>query len=158
MLHINAPGSTNIYKYLLLHLAATKYTDLTLDPDTDKCFKVYVDVNFIGNLYMPTAAEDPNTVKPCSGYCLLIWVSKIQMQVDLSTCKAEYIVLTTTLRNILMMMQLMEEMKGQGINIGSLSPKVHCTAFEDNAGALELTNVSKMCPHTKHIDAIYHHF
>jgi hypothetical protein len=37
-------------------------------------------------------------------------------------------------------------------------PKVHCKLFEDNSGAVELANVPKMRPRTKHINAKYHHF
>ena len=32
------------------------------------------------------------------------------------------------------------------------------TGFEDISGALELANVPKMCPRTKHINNKYHHF
>ena len=33
-----------------------------------------------------------------------------------------------------------------------------CTVFEDNNGALELANVPKIRPRTKHIAIKYHHF
>eukprot|EP00957_Ditylum_brightwellii_P150747 11478308-Ditylum_brightwellii.AAC.1 len=56
------------------------------------------------------------------------------------------------------MMQLLEEMKERGVDIRTLSPRVHCKAFKNNAGTLELTKALNMCPHTKHRNAIYHHF
>ena len=37
-------------------------------------------------------------------------------------------------------------------------PRVKCTVFEDNSGALELATVPKMRPRTKHINVKYHHF
>jgi hypothetical protein len=37
-------------------------------------------------------------------------------------------------------------------------PTVNCKVFEDNAGAIELANVPKMRPRTKHINTKYHHF
>ena len=37
-------------------------------------------------------------------------------------------------------------------------PTVYCKAFEDNSGAVELANVPKMRPRTKHINTKYHHF
>jgi hypothetical protein len=37
-------------------------------------------------------------------------------------------------------------------------PKVFCRAFEDNTGAVELCNVPKLRPRTKHINTKYHHF
>ena len=38
------------------------------------------------------------------------------------------------------------------------TPTVHCTVFEDNSGAIELVNVPKMRPRTKHINIKYHFF
>jgi hypothetical protein len=37
-------------------------------------------------------------------------------------------------------------------------PKVLCKVFEDISGAIELANVPKLRPRTKHINAKYHHF
>jgi hypothetical protein len=37
-------------------------------------------------------------------------------------------------------------------------PKIDCKLFEDNSGAIELANVPKMRPRTKHINVKYHHF
>jgi hypothetical protein len=39
-----------------------------------------------------------------------------------------------------------------------LKPKVKCTVFEDNSGALELAKAPKMHPRTKHVAIKYHHF
>ena len=35
---------------------------------------------------------------------------------------------------------------------------IHCKAFEDNSGALEMAKVPKMRPRTKHLNNVYHHF
>eukprot|EP00957_Ditylum_brightwellii_P210472 15365013-Ditylum_brightwellii.AAC.2 len=67
------------------------------------------------------------------------------MQVARSTCEVKYVALSIVL-------------KEEGLVIDSATPKVHCKAFEENAGALELAKVPKMRPHTKHINAVYHHF
>jgi hypothetical protein len=37
-------------------------------------------------------------------------------------------------------------------------PRVTCKVFEDNAGAIEIANVPKMRPRTKHLNIKYHHF
>jgi hypothetical protein len=55
-------------------------------------------------------------------------------------------------------MQLLEEFKGRGYPVVSTKPRVHCKAFEDNSGALELARLPKMRPRTKHINVVYHHF
>jgi len=52
----------------------------------------------------------------------------------------------------------MEEAKHQGIPVLNAPPKIHCKVFEDNAGAIEIANVTKMRPRTKHLNIKYHHF
>jgi hypothetical protein len=55
-------------------------------------------------------------------------------------------------------MWLLQEAADQGINFINTKPKVHCTVFEDNEGAIEIANVPKMRPRTKHLNLKYHHF
>ena len=56
-------------------------------------------------------------------------------------------------------MQLAREVASKGVKMqGHCVTQVKCKAFEDNTGALELCNVPKMRPRTKHINIIYHHF
>ena len=54
-------------------------------------------------------------------------------------------------------MELMDELKDCGYDLISTDPIVYCKAFEDNYGALEITRLPKMRPHTKEINVIYHH-
>ena len=55
-------------------------------------------------------------------------------------------------------MGILKEAREHGINIKDIPPKVHCTVFEDNSGALELARLPKMRPRTKHINQAFHHF
>ena len=56
-------------------------------------------------------------------------------------------------------MNLVKELKELGFNKNQYTaPVVKCKAFEDNTGALEVANVPKMRPRTKHINNQYHHF
>jgi hypothetical protein len=55
-------------------------------------------------------------------------------------------------------MELAKELAGAGFELGTNTPKVHCKAFEDNSGALEMTKTHKLRPRTKHLNIIYHHF
>ena len=55
-------------------------------------------------------------------------------------------------------MGLLMESRAHGVLIDDLLPKVHCTVFEDNSGALELARLPKIRPRTKHINQSYHHF
>ena len=55
-------------------------------------------------------------------------------------------------------MGLLMEAWEQGLHIGNLPPRIHCTIFENNSGALELALVPKIHLRTKHINQSYHHF
>ena len=62
------------------------------------------------------------------------------------------------MREVLPIIWLIEEAKQQGISVLNATPKVHCKVFEDNAGAIEIANVPRMRPRTKHLNIKYHHF
>ena len=134
-----------------------------MDPEGRKSFKVCADAEFYGNWQRPTAGDDPSTAKSRTGYailyagCTIIWCIKLQTKITLSTTEAEYITLSQSLRNTIPMMQLLREMKENGFPRLYTSPEVHCLAFEDNSGALELACFPKM-RRTKHINQFYHHF
>ena len=55
-------------------------------------------------------------------------------------------------------MGLLKEVCEHGLCIDELLPKVHCTVFEHNSGALELARLPKIRPRTKHINQAYHRF
>jgi hypothetical protein len=90
--------------------------------------------------------------------CPIVWTSKLQTQIALSTTEAEYISLYQSLREAIPLMQLVKEIKDKGLAMYSDVPKVYCKAFEDNSGALEIARTHKMRPRTKHINLVYHHF
>ena len=56
------------------------------------------------------------------------------------------------------MMRIVNEIREHYDDSISSKPTVRCTVFEENSGALELANVPKMRPQTKHINNKYHHF
>ena len=107
---------------------------------------------------------DPSTSKSRSGWiifyagCPVSWASKLQSQVALSTTEAEYIAMSQSLRNVIPIMGLLQEMREQNCNDLCTEPYVYCKVFEDNSGALELARLPKLCPRTKHINVCYHHF
>ena len=55
-------------------------------------------------------------------------------------------------------MNLMQELHDREFTGASPIPTIHCKAFKDNSGALELARTPKMRPRTKHINLVYHHF
>ena len=55
-------------------------------------------------------------------------------------------------------MQLANELLMNGFELLQDLLDVFCNASEDNSGALELTHMPKMGPHTKHANICCHHF
>ena len=90
--------------------------------------------------------------------CPILWTSKLQTQIALSTTEAEYISLSESLCSTIPLINLINEIKSYAHDALSQAPRVHCKAFEDNSSALELACLSKLCPRTKHINLVYHHF
>ena len=135
-----------------------------MKPDHTKSFKCWVDADFAGNWYDPGATKDPTTAKSWSGWvimytgCPITWSSKLQTLTALSTTEAEYVALLSALRDQITIMQLLKEVIARGIDEKITPPRVHCTAFKDNGGAIELVRLPKIRPQTKHINNYYHHF
>ena len=152
-------------EYLCKYLVGTRDKGIILDPDAEQSLKVYVDADFCGSYQRITAMDDISTAKSRTGYivqycnCPIVWVSKLQTLVTLSTTEAEYVALSHSLRDTFPIMNLLKEFKDRDFAvIGDGKAKLMYRVFEDNSGALELANVPKMRPRTKHINLVYHHF
>ena len=76
----------------------------------------------------------------------------------MSATEAEYIALSTALRETIPLMEMLKEIKSVRQLPVTTVPKVMCKVFEDNSGALEIARLPKMRPRTKHINVKYHHF
>ena len=72
--------------------------------------------------------------------------------------KAEYISMSQSLRDVLPIMFLIQEMMEKGFQVICTKPYIYCKVFKDNSGALELAWLPKLHPCTKHINVCYHHF
>ena len=75
---------------------------------------------------------DPLTVKSHSGWVICfagcpIWgLSKLQTVSALSTTEAEYIALSLSLQDIILLMGLLKETRQYSFNILDNAPKIHC--------------------------------
>jgi hypothetical protein len=87
-----------------------------------------------------------------------VWCSKLAGPFCLSTTEAECMALSVALRQVIPIMNLLEEMKVWGTISLSQTPTVYCKAFEDNSGALEMACMPRMHLRTKHINVSNHHF
>jgi hypothetical protein len=150
--------------HIVRYLKRTRDLGLKFKPNPDKGFECYCDADFSGNWNKEFAQIDPSTAKSRSGWivfyagCPVCWASKLQSQVALSTTEAEYIAMSMALRDVIPVMNLIDEMKNKGFQVICTQPYVYCKVFEDNSGALELARLPKLRPRTKHINVCYHHF
>ena len=151
-------------KRLGRYLLATRDKGLIIRPNTHEYFECWVDADFSGNWRQQDAHNDPMTSKSCSGWIVhfagppISGASRIQTITALSTTEAEYIALSTSLSEVIQLMGMLKEAAEQGVQIDNLPPKIYCTVFQDNSGALELARLPKVCPRTKHINLSFHHF
>lgn len=145
------------------YLSSTRNEGMYLQPDANRGLEVYADADFAGG-YQRGHTDDPDTAKSRSCYlvtyqgCLIYWSSKLQTEITLSTTEAEYVCLSESLRTTLYLMRFFTELQHKIPTLSRDKPVVHCTAFEDNMGAIGLSTAPKMNPRTKHINIKYHHF
>ncbi len=89
--------------YLVHYLMKTQDIGICFKPYRSKGYECYCDADFSGNWNKSLASTDPSTSKSRSGWiifcagCSIIWASKLQSQVALSTTEAEYIALSMSL-------------------------------------------------------------
>jgi hypothetical protein len=145
------------------YLLGTKDKGLIMRPNQEG-MECWVDAAHASEWNNKTASNDPNTAISRMGYvityagCPMHWSSKMQTEIALSTTEAEYIALSQAMREVLPIIWLMEEAKKQGIPVLNATPRIHCKVFEDSAGAIEIANIPKMRPRTKHLNIKYHLF
>jgi Reverse transcriptase (RNA-dependent DNA polymerase)/GAG-pre-integrase domain len=145
------------------YLLSTRTQGIVFKP-TAASFECYCDADFSGAWNPTTAEHDSSTARSRSGYivfyagCPVLWASRLQTEIALSSTESEYISLSQSLREVIPLMRLITELRDAGFDIPGTPPKVHCKTFEDNSGALEMARTPKLRPRTKHINIKYHHF
>jgi hypothetical protein len=148
---------------IVRYLKGTKTKGYILRPSPTHCsLDCYVDADFAG-LWTPETSHSPMSVKSRTGYiitfasCPILWSSKLQTEVALSTTEAEYIALSQSTRDLIPMRDLLLELsRFTKLVVGDTI--THSTIFKDNRGCVELANAPKLHPRTKHIGLKYHHF
>ena len=147
-----------ITKYLL----GSKERGVTCRPDRSKGLECYADADFAGG-WDRGDSENPENVMSRTGYlltyagCPVIWCSKLQTEIALSTMEAEYIALSQAMRSVIPLIQLMDELK-EMIPFYNPTPEVRCKLFEDNRSCIIVAESARLTPRTKHIAIKYHHF
>jgi hypothetical protein len=145
------------------YLKATRDKGIICLPD-DTSIHCYADASFAGEWVKSLSEHEPITARSRTGFiilyagCPVIWCSKLQTEIALSSTEAEYVALSQSLREVIALFGILQEIKEVHPKISDAIPTIHCTAFDDNVGAIEMANCPKMRPRTKHLNIKYHHF
>jgi hypothetical protein len=153
-------------KRICRYLKGTQDKGMIVKPTGELKIDCFVDSDFAG-LWRQEDDQDPVCVKSRTGYvlmlagCPLLWVSKLQTEIALSTMESEYIALSQSMRDVIPMRQVTQDV------IGSLVPAsrgsrvevlTRSTIFEDNDATRILALSPKLTPRSKHIAIKYHFF
>ena len=134
-------------KRIVRYLKGTKNNGLILRPNPQDGIECYIDANFAGG-YSEDTKDDPISVYSRTGYviiyfaCPVLWVSKMQTEISLSTVEAEYVALSTAMRDLIPFVDQVKELANIFGN-NEQNVKLHCMLFEDNNGALELATTPR---------------
>ena len=150
-------------KRIVRYLKRTQDQGLILTVDQSKGIECYVDPDFAGG-YDKKDPDNPRDYLSRTGYvvkyagCPIVWTSKLQSLIAMSTTEAEYLALSAAMREVIFIKQLMEELATHGVKFNDIKPEIKVNVYEDNVGAIELAKLPKLRPRTKHIGIQYHHF
>ena len=165
-------------KRIIRYLQGTKDKGLFFRPTKELQMDCYVDADFAGTWGIEND-QDPVSVKSRTGYvimfmgCPLLWTSKMQTQIALSTMEAEYLALSASMRDLIPLREVVKEILTQVLvdNESQVSYRAHSrtfedvkdtipmsTVYEDNQACLKHAMMPKMSPRTKHIGVPYHFF
>jgi len=156
-------------KHVVQYLLRTRDKGLILKPsqskDKDVSMDCYVDADFAG-LWSYEDPHDTSCVKSRTGYVILVggvpvlWASKLQTKIALSTMEAEYVALSTAMKELIPMRRLVTAVcHGVGLEPRKLT-KLQVTVHEDNNGCLTLARLEpgRYTPRSKHYALEYHWF
>ena len=150
-------------KRILRYLKETSDKGTIFTPNLNEGLNCYVDADFAG-MWGHEDEQDPVSVKSRTGFtltlfgCPIIWQSKLQAEITLSSTAAEYVAFSMAMRELLPMRVLLDEIGTKlGLDFVKTSA-VRSTVFEDNQGCLSLVNVPKMSPRNKYLALKYHFF
>ena len=169
-------------KRILRYLKKTRDKGLVLSPGDKLSVDCYVDSDF-GGLFASEDKQDPISVKSRTGYVILyrgsplLWVSKLQTQIALSTMEAEYIALSQAMRDLIPIREILKEIMTtvfqrkdtivyttkskafSDVSEGTTKYNIEqSTVYEDNESCLKFARMPKLTPRTKHIGIPYHWF
>ena len=147
------------------YLKGTLENGLILNPSDELKIDCYPDANFAG-LWNRDEKQDPHCVRSRTGYviclsdCPVLWISKLQTEIALSTMEAEYVALSASCRDLFPLIDVTKEICSAFLLILPDETNMHITIHEDNVGTLILGQLEpqRMTPRSKHYAVKYHWF
>jgi hypothetical protein len=147
------------------YLKGTRTKGLIMSPSSTLSVDCYPDADFAG-LYNTEDAQDPHCVRSRTGFIILLagvpvlWFSKLQGEIALSTMEAEYIALSQSCKSLFPLLDQIRELgSAVGLPVEEYT-NMHVKIHEDNVGALTLGKLEprRMTPRSKHYAIKYHWF
>ena len=147
------------------YLLATQDKGLIYSPSEEFRVDCYVDSDFAG-LYGHEDPLEPSVAKSRTGFvicianCPVIWSSKLQGSIALSTMEAEYNALSSAMRDLLPFRNIVNSIaSATGLDEDVLT-EFQTTVHEDNNGCLTLANMEpgRITPRSKHYAVKTHWF
>jgi hypothetical protein len=154
-------------KRIARYLKQTKDRGMIISPKPNLTLDLWVDADFAG-LWNIADTNDPASVRSRTGYVItlgtvpVIWKSKLQSGIALSTCEAEYIAASQAMRELLPLLDILNAITTI-MGIPRDPNTTISSVWEDNEAALTIMNnhvngLPKLTPCTRHIACKYHWF
>jgi hypothetical protein len=142
--HCPRASHAKAVKHILRYLQGTKDKGLEFQLSNELSLDCFVDADFAG-LWGQEDDQDPVCAKSRTGFlitfagCPLLWGSKLQHEISLSTMEAEYVALSYAMRQLIPIRETLIEIQSQ-VLAGSkrLQCTTHSTAFEEVSADGEL--------------------
>ena len=151
-------------KRICRYLQGTKGNGLVFIPYKKLVVDCYADAYFAG-LWGHEYLQDPIFARSRTGFvvtfanCLLLWVSKLQKNIDLYTVHSEYVALSHSIRALIPLKRLIKEViDNLGIGNENLMFVSSSTIYKDNNGDIFVATSPIMTPTSEHIAVKYHCF
>ena len=150
---------------IVRYLKAISKKGMRLKPTSVLKIDCYSDVDFAG-LWPHEDPHDSTSVKSRTGFvitvsdCPVMWQSKLQTEIALSTMEAEYVALSMSCKELFPIIDIVREL-GEATNLPlEQETSMHISIHEDNSGTLVLAKLEppRMTPRSKHYATKYHRF
>ena len=136
-----------LIKRLAQYFSRTRKEGIVYNPDTSKGLECYVDADFEGG-WQEANSDDADNVMSRTGMvimyanCPIFWRSSLKTEIALSTAEAEYISLSSALRQVLPLITMMEEIN-EVFTLLISNPNFVCKVEPDNQSSTKMATGTK---------------